>query len=811
MQMKIYPEVLGDSSKFAPSDITDLFGKDDRYAGWLKRFQISREEQPQFKAFWEPESFEQILALCGFSTDVSAVLREAYAEIASDEVLRRLCLHAYCEVFLPERNDAAATGESFPKMPESCGLAVRLLYAVALLARAPELFAAHRSRRIPEEVTRATLADLPRWMMAYRAVHGVWGFSEVAWLRRHFQDQVVSLGRLQFELGSMDLPFRLFRHIEGGRVVGLAQSGLSCDVEGWPQTKTSAWSTSFSETTEAYEGFPVHPRLGHVYSRSIRLLKTQWTSLAAPGNPVLNIHIPKDGRLDFEACEEALRRAEEFFARHYPEHDFRGMLCTSWLMDRQLQDYLLATSNLSRFSNRFVPLPIPDGTDDQLIERVFGLVASDRKNLPQQTYLQRAVATHCQSGRKWRLASGFLPFSHRFGITVTERSSTSFDVCVPMPFQIVIDDVGWWRGEDGSQRQEPYRTGIARDHEPADYQAVVDLGRALNMRPLAGMILGEWDPDDRLRAVPSASWMGRRWHNFGRETRPFEEAAEIIRSHPKYFELGLHGIMHEFWNDGIFTRAEWHDTQGIMRPREEVLRRIDIFFELTEYYRFGQVPRACIPPAGMYCFGDEPGNFADILMSYGINSLFTCFKMLQFTKMPHHSWFGFENGLLAVDRTNDPFRWNTIAPEPTVLPDGPICSMHWPQILHSDPARNREVVERWVRILGQVDGKWERLLSRNTTEFLDQLVHYAVTTVSPTGSGLTVDATRFFAQPWAGMGDKVTVKMRTELPVTLLCDGARLTGRQHQAEGEKILMSFDIPISKSQPIQYLPIQYERSL
>ena len=47
---------------------------------------------------------------------------------------------------------------------------------------------------------------------------------------------------------------------------------------------------------------------------------------------------------------------------------------------------------------------------------------------------------------------------------------------VPMPIQIVIDDVGWWSGEDGNEIQQPYRTGIEVNHVPADYQAIVDLG-----------------------------------------------------------------------------------------------------------------------------------------------------------------------------------------------------------------------------------------------------------------------------------------------------------------------------------------------
>jgi len=84
---------------------------------------------------------------------------------------------------------------------------------------------------------------------------------------------------------------------------------------------------------------------------------------------------------------------------------------------------------------------------------------------------------------------------------------------VPMPIQIVIDDVGWWSGEDGNKRQEPYRTGIKRNHVPADYQAIVDLGVKLGVRPQAATILCEWDRENILRDVPTATWMREKWDN----------------------------------------------------------------------------------------------------------------------------------------------------------------------------------------------------------------------------------------------------------------------------------------------------------
>ena len=79
------------------------------------------------------------------------------------------------------------------------------------------------------------------------------------------------------------------------------------------------------------------------------------------------------------------------------------------------------------------------------------------------------------------------------------------EACIPMPLQIVIDDVGWRTGRDGSVQNESFCTGIERDHVPADYMAIVELGRRLNMRPQAVMILSQWDIHNRLADITTAS------------------------------------------------------------------------------------------------------------------------------------------------------------------------------------------------------------------------------------------------------------------------------------------------------------------
>ena len=166
---------------------------------------------------------------------------------------------------------------------------------------------------------------------------------------------------------------------------------------------------------------------------------------------------------------------------------------------------------------------------------------------------------------------------------------------IPLPIQIVIDDVGWWCGADGSAGQEPYRTGIMRNHVPADYAAIVSLGRQLAMKPQAATILCEWDTRNLLRALPSATWMGEQWDNTRWDGPWLEEAADIVRKGSDHLELTLHGIGHEYWQGSPsgaweFTRAEWHDRAGNMRPRDEIVRRLDMYAQLLGQYNLGPFP-----------------------------------------------------------------------------------------------------------------------------------------------------------------------------------------------------------------------------
>ena len=71
------------------------------------------------------------------------------------------------------------------------------------------------------------------------------------------------------------------------------------------------------------------------------------------GERVLEVHIPKAGRLDPELCDESFKRSLEFFAKYFPEKPYPLLSCHSWLLDETLCEYLPEGSNILKFGDRF--------------------------------------------------------------------------------------------------------------------------------------------------------------------------------------------------------------------------------------------------------------------------------------------------------------------------------------------------------------------------------------------------------------------------------------------------------------------------
>ncbi len=293
-----------------------------------------------------------------------------------------------------------------------------------------------------------------------------------------------------------------------------------------------------------------------------------------------------------------------------------------------------------------------------------------------------------------------------------------------MPLLAVFDDVGWWSGANDSDCGGPFRTGIGRDHCVADYHALADLGKRLGMRVQAAMILCEWDHQDILRELPTATWMGKAWDNSRWRGPWLDEAAHVLRANAPYIEIVLHGVGHEYWEDGVMTRAEWEDMNGHMRPRDQIERHVDYFGRLMEMNGLGPFPVSFVPAAFRYTYSGDCSAMAGLLARCGVRYVSTPFRMMTGAELVKGRLYGDEDGVMTVDRGSDPIGWDSIGKCPTGdIPD-PICGLHWPNILHPNPERNGENVDAWAKLLQGIGARPDRVLSADTRACWTQLAYH---------------------------------------------------------------------------------------
>jgi hypothetical protein len=226
----------------------------------------------------------------------------------------------------------------------------RYFFVYVYLAALAEVRRFHRERRIPDDISWATLSDLGRNLKRDRLLLGDGGLRTSGWLTLHFRGALYQLGRLQFNRMNIRAAHRV-----------------------WFANVPSHVADAFRD-----------------------------------GDPALGIHIPESGPLTPEACDDSFGQAQPFFARHFSETPTRLGICTSWLLDPQLAEYLAPDSNIMRFQRRFELIGDGHDGDTDVLRFVFHRIAPNVAELSQRTTLERAIVAHLSAGKHWKNRTGWL-------------------------------------------------------------------------------------------------------------------------------------------------------------------------------------------------------------------------------------------------------------------------------------------------------------------------------------------------------------------------------------------------------------------
>lgn len=112
-------------------------------------------------------------------------------------------------------------------------------------------------------------------------------------------------------------------------------------------------------------------------------------------SPVINVHIPSCGKLDYTEVQKSYEKAAEFYRTEFMEHPL-VFVCESWLLFPANKEILPEQSNIRRFLSDYDVYRTRENNND-LWRIYYGAEQNDFENLPENTGLERAY-------KKWLLS-----------------------------------------------------------------------------------------------------------------------------------------------------------------------------------------------------------------------------------------------------------------------------------------------------------------------------------------------------------------------------------------------------------------------
>lgn len=226
-----------------------------------------------------------------------------------------------------------------------------LFSLAAVVAQADKIHEKYAEKGIPDAIYYDTMSDITVWVNTAQREKNVCGLLELSWVRHEIFMNLFKIGRLQYQFYKTD------------------------------------------------------------YLLSGLCLKDIQTAPIPDKSPVLNIHIPEGGKLLIDSCKESLLDSREFFEKYYPEYNYSGFVCDSWLLDPKNSEFMAPDSNIVNFKNVFDLVVPTKFTSSEIQRRLWGNETNKTdiiKNYAENTDLQRRTKKYLLSGGCCSNGYGFI-------------------------------------------------------------------------------------------------------------------------------------------------------------------------------------------------------------------------------------------------------------------------------------------------------------------------------------------------------------------------------------------------------------------
>jgi hypothetical protein len=349
--------------------------------------------------FLRSAAVEASLEFCGIGADHRRIVLDALRGLVAEPEAVLLAVHLRHRLF---ETDCKTT--PWPDAADRNPL-LALLYLVVGSSMVPAVRELHEARGIDEAVTRATCNEVAGFCENHLVAHpGTPGLlpAQLYWLRHYPAGRLFRVGRFEYMVGEHRHAGPVYRHRLHGWTLAFADPDRAYTADGLEQCEADApdaWMPVVEESDDLVRGNPIDPR-GIALRESVDLPTAEWDRVLAPGDPVLDLHIPAGGGMTLAAAKDSLARSFDFFERFVTSTRLKGIVCRSWIFNTQLEERM-PDSNLADLMRQVYLVPARGSGKDGL----FFIFCRDYDRLeeyPRQTRMQRALLDVLEGGGRLR-------------------------------------------------------------------------------------------------------------------------------------------------------------------------------------------------------------------------------------------------------------------------------------------------------------------------------------------------------------------------------------------------------------------------
>lgn len=289
----------------------------------------------------------------GFSEEVEKALGEYLLFLQDREDLLTLAQTYHDDIF---ENHTYTLGQ-VEGLPEKDGREEGMLFAALYLARYERMDEVLAQRGIPGEFKKGALLSYKGMLEKNKDCYGSYGMRGMyrSGMVKYLIPVEFRLGRLIFEITKFNTAFEVYRHKQTGQTIPVALSGFQYMPTGKRPPKAyegELYEPYLKQEGDLLECF-TFDEAGNFSLTPITLKLSDYEKVLKTDDDVLSVHIPADGKMSPELVDEAFAIADRFFADHYPDVDFKAYVCSSWLLNTDIREFLDPETNIIRFQNRF--------------------------------------------------------------------------------------------------------------------------------------------------------------------------------------------------------------------------------------------------------------------------------------------------------------------------------------------------------------------------------------------------------------------------------------------------------------------------